>query len=92
MKLFFQPDLIAMVEQETGGVRAENAKWVVAGLDRLLQAETDAVIARGTAVVPELEAALAQYENENEFVGLGILAVLFRIRGEDGGSPTDDAT
>jgi hypothetical protein len=80
MELYLQPDMAAMIEQETGGDRGENAKWVVALLDRFLPAETEAVVARGQELVPDLEAALAEFESKNELVALGLLGVLFRIR------------
>lgn len=86
LKLYLQPEMVSMIEQETGGDRGENAKWIVGLLEKFLNSETEAVIARGEAAVPDLEAARSQYENENEFVALAVLGVLFRIR--EGGSPS----
>lgn len=80
LKLYLQPDMVSMIEQETGGDRGENARWVVSLMDKFLMSETEAVVARGDAAVPDLEAALAQYENENELIALAVLGVLFRIR------------
>jgi hypothetical protein len=84
LQLYLNPDLTSMIEAETGGQRAENAKWIVALLDTSLQSETEAVLDLGDSAIADLEAALDRYEKENEFIGLAILAVLTRIRGEQG--------
>jgi hypothetical protein len=86
LKLYLSPEMVSMIEQEAGSERVEKAKWAFALLDRFLKSETDAVIARGDAAVPDLEAALYQYENENELIALAIFGVLLRIR--EGEPPT----